>query len=76
MSQAFEHMHCMQLVAENERLSTDIAKQKYRVDGHILPYIEKLREENAQLKAALHEHCSDAVQGAHSGVSKLGLSAA
>ena len=69
-------MHCMQLVAENERLSTDIAKQKYRVDGHILPYIEKLREENVKLKAALHEHSSGGVPGVSSGVSKLSLSAA
>ena len=41
-----------QLVEERERLSTEVAKQKYRVQHHILPYVEELRAEIAQLKAA------------------------
>ena len=68
---------CMQLVAQNERLSTEVAKQRYRVDGHILPYVEKLQDENEKLKAALKERqSSTGVSGVSSGVSKLSLSTA
>ena len=67
----------MQLVAQNERLSTEVAKQRYRVDGHILPYVEKLQHENEKLKAALKERqSSTGVSGVSSGVSKLSLSTA
>ncbi len=67
----------MQLVAQNERLSTEVAKQRYRVDGHILPYVEKLQDENEKLKAALKERqSSTGVSGVSSGVSKLSLSTA
>lgn len=67
----------MQLVAQNERLSTEVAKQRYRVDGHILPYVEKLQDENEKLKAALKERqSSTGVSGVSSAVSKLSLSTA
>jgi len=67
----------MQLVAQNERLSTEVAKQRYRVDGHILPYVEKLQDENEKLKAALKERqSSTGVSGVSSGVSKFSLSTA
>ena len=61
-----------QLVEERERLSTEVAKQKYRVQHHILPYVEELRAEIAQLKAAGK---SD-VSSMSSGVEKLSLGAA
>ena len=67
----------MQLAAQNERLSTEVAKQRYRVDGHILPYVDKLQDENEKLKVALKEHqSSSGVSGVSSGVSKLSLSTA
>ena len=57
----------MQLVA-------DLAKQRYRVDYHILPYVEKLRAENEGLKAKLKSPSSSAgVSGVSSGVQKLTL---
>ena len=65
----------MQLVAEIEGLNTEIAKQRYRVESHILPYMEKLREENEKLKARVKEHHSSAgVSSVSSGVSNLKLS--
>lgn len=69
--------HGMQLVAQIEGLNTEISKQRYRVDSHILPYIEKLREENEKLKATLREHHNSAgVMNVSSGVSNLKLSPA
>ena len=62
----------LQLMEERERLSTEVAKQKYRVQHHILPYVEELRAENAQLKAA----GKPAVSTMSSGVEKLSLGAA
>lgn len=65
----------MQLRSENEQLSTEVAKQKYRVDKHILPYVEQLRNENSKLKAALAEQqSSGGVEGVSKGVSGLSLS--
>ena len=61
-----------QLVEERERLSTEVAKQKYRVQHHILPYVEELRAEIAQLKAA----GKSAVSTMSTGVEKLSLGAA
>ena len=67
----------MQLVAEIERLNTEVAKQRYRVESHILPYIENLRQENEQLKITLKDHHSIAgVSGVSSGVSNLKLNSA
>ena len=60
-----------QLLEERERLSTEVAKQKYRVQHHIVPYVEQLRAEIAQLKAA----GKSAVSTASSGVEKLSLGA-
>ena len=67
----------MQLIAEIERLNTEVAKQRYRVEGHILPHIANLRAENERLKTELEEHhSSTSVSGVSSGVSNLKLSSA
>ncbi len=64
-------------MADVERLNTELAKQRYRVDGHILPYVEQLRDKNAELKAKLKEHNSSAgVSGVSSGVQDLKLDSA
>ena len=61
-----------QLVEERERLSTEVTKQKYRVQHHILPYVEELRAEIARLKAA----GKSSVSTMNSGMGELSLSAA
>ena len=67
----------MQLMADKEALKIELAKQRYRVDSHILPYVEKLRDENAELKARLKEYNSSAgVSGVSSGVQNLKLASA